>query len=65
MTRWREATNATNPYQPVGERRSCQMTELDSDRAQAQALNIYLAALVVDGRGDAWYLLCGVVQRVQ
>lgn len=51
MTRWREATNATNPYQPVGERRSCQMTEPDSDRARARALNIYLAVLVVDGRG--------------
>ena len=51
MTRWREATNATNPDRPVGERRSCQMTELDSDRARARALNTYLAALVVDGGG--------------
>jgi hypothetical protein len=28
------------------------MTELDSDRARARALNTYLAALVVDGRGE-------------
>jgi hypothetical protein len=53
MTRWREATDATNPDRPVGERRSCQMTGFESDRARARALVDYLG---VDTSG--WVLRC-------
>lgn len=53
MTRWREATDATNPDRPVGKRRSCQMTGFQSDRARARARTITL--LAVDA--IAWVLV--------
>jgi hypothetical protein len=63
MTRWREATDATNLDRSVGEKRRCQMTVLESDRARARALHDYLALVGIKLVLRCWYLTCGVDER--